>query len=214
MTNEDLVYVRKLFKLNLITGPVLELGAGWGGLTAKPIIEEAGFKYIGTNIQAGPNIDIVADFERFEHMERFTSLGKFGSVFILNVLEHTFEPIRVLDNALSILRPGGTLVTITPCLWQIHDFPIDVYRILPSFYEEYGNRRNIELIPQVFDYIVQGPVRKHVDPEKKYFYPKPSTGIKRMYGRLIHRVFGTFGRGMYAVSYAAIGAVFKTKLST
>jgi len=40
--------------------------------------------------------------------------GAFDIVALINVLEHTWEPQRVLDEAAARLRPGGTLVVNVP----------------------------------------------------------------------------------------------------
>ncbi len=209
MTFEDLDYIRKILATGIIKGPVLELGAGWGGITSKPLVEAAGLKHVGTNLSEGPEVDVAADFERTDHMARFAAHAPFGSVFILNVLEHTFEPIRILDHALGLIAEGGTLVTITPSMWPIHDYPIDVYRLLPSFYDEYARRRGLELVAETFEYVLQGPVGHHRTAEGGYAFPPPRTGWRRNWGRVIHRLFGTYGRGMYTVSHSAIAAVFR-----
>lgn len=210
MTHEDLVYIRRVLAAGLVAGPVLELGAGYGGVTAKELVEAAGHRYVGTNMDAGPGVDVAADFENPDHMPRLREYGPFGSVLVLNVLEHTFEPVKVLDHAAGLLRPGGTLVTITPALWPIHDWPIDVYRLLPSFYDEYARRRGLELVPDLFEYVLHGPVRGHRATDGGYAFPPPATGWRRAVGRLVHRVANTYARGVYAPPHAAIGAVFRT----
>jgi hypothetical protein len=188
---------------------VLELGAGWGGATAKPLIVEAGLRHVGTDLSPGPDVDVAADFERPDHMPRFATHAPFGSVLVLNVLEHTFEPIRVLDHAVGLVEERGTVVAITPILWPIHDYPNDVYRILPSFYEEYARRRGVELVQEAFEYVLHGPVKLHRNAEGGYAYPPPAIGWRRTLGRAVHRLFGTYGRGVYAVPHAAIAAVFR-----
>jgi 2-polyprenyl-3-methyl-5-hydroxy-6-metoxy-1,4-benzoquinol methylase len=67
----------------------------------------------------------VADFEDPAQMSMFKSVAPFGTILILNVLEHTFEPVRILDNALSLLGPHGALAVLTPAIWPLHDLPMD-----------------------------------------------------------------------------------------
>ncbi len=55
----------------------------------------------------GCGVDYPADFEKPEDMGVLRPIGLLGSMLILNVLEHTFDPIRVLANAATVLRPGG-----------------------------------------------------------------------------------------------------------
>src|SRR5436309_2863556 len=109
MVGADLEYVRRLIADKRITDPVLELGVGHGGATSREEITAAGLAYFGTDLAAGSGVDYVADFEKPEDMDVFRPIGPLGSVLILNVLEHTFDPIRVLDNAATLLRPGGVI---------------------------------------------------------------------------------------------------------
>lgn len=162
MLSQDLAWVQRLIDKQTISGPVLELGAGYGGATAKSLLEKAGLAYYGTDIHKpadGGGVDFVADFEDSAQMSVFTKLAPFGTILILNVLEHTFEPVRILDNALSLLRPHGALAVLTPAIWPLHDWPMDSVRLLPNFYEEYGKRRGLELLADCFEYVGYGKVR-------------------------------------------------------
>ena len=45
MVDNDVVYLRSLLAETLLQGPVLELGAGYGGGTSRHLIESAGMVY-------------------------------------------------------------------------------------------------------------------------------------------------------------------------
>jgi SAM-dependent methyltransferase len=92
-----------------------------------------------------------------------SSVGELGSVLLANVLEHTFDPIRALDRACGIMRPGGTCIIITPAVWPLHEFPMDCWRLMPSFYMEYARRRNQNLLQDTFRYVGCGLVSSFVD---------------------------------------------------
>ena len=124
----------------VLEGPVLELGTGYGGRTAKSVIVADGMQHFGTDLEAGNGVDVVANFEKGEDMKAFDGLAPFGTILILNVLEHTFEPIKVLDNAVTLLKLGGNCVVLTPSIWPLHNYPMDTWRILPNLYEEYARR--------------------------------------------------------------------------
>lgn len=47
--------------------------------------------------------------------------ASFDIVFSANVLEHTEQPYVVLDEALRVLRPGGTLQFVFPNHWSYYD---------------------------------------------------------------------------------------------
>jgi SAM-dependent methyltransferase len=210
VVDADLAYVRRLLADDVLRGPVLELGTGYGGQTARSEVEAAKLQYFGTDVHPGEGVDFAADFERSEDMAVFAGVAPFGSVLILNVLEHTFDPLRILDNAATLVRPGGTLVTITPSVWPLHNYPLDAYRLLPNFFEEYAKRRRRTLLTQYFEYVGYGPVAKYRNDDGSYIYPPPAPpGMRYQMNRVIHRVFNTFGRGMFQPSHIAIGAVFQ-----
>jgi len=210
MIPQDSAWIQKLIDKQAISGPVLELGAGYGGGTAKSLIEKAGLTYYGTDIHNPPGggVDFVADFENPSQMSVFNSVSPFGTVLILNVLEHTFEPVRILDNALSLLQPHGALVVLTPAIWPLHDWPMDSVRLLPNFYEEYGKRRGLNLLADSFEYIGYGKVRNYLNPDKSYTFPPPhNSGFSRLRSRIVHKVANTYGRHMFFPSHVSIGAV-------
>lgn len=212
MLGSDLDYIHNLISANIISGPVLELGTGYGGSTARAEIEAARLQYYGTDLSPGPGVDFAADFEHSDQMAIFDTVKPFGSVLILNVLEHTFDPICVLDNAATLLCSGGVLVAITPSVWPLHNYPMDAWRILPNFYEEYAKRRGLDLVEEYFEYVGLGPVANFKNADGTYCYPPPfRTGFRSTLSRAVHKTFNTFGRGMFQPSHIAVAAVFRVK---
>ena len=210
MVESDQNYISKLIAQRIVGGPVLELGTGYGGATSRSLFEGASIQYFGTDLESGPEVDFTVDFECIDQMAIFKDVGPFGSIMILNVLEHTFDPIRVLDNALTLLRPGGTLIALTPSVWPLHNYPMDAWRILPNFYEEYAKRRRLELLSEYFEYVGFGPVASYLNSDGTYCYPPPcKPGFRRLVGRVVHKAFNTFGRSMFQPSHIAVAAVFR-----
>jgi SAM-dependent methyltransferase len=208
MVGVDLEYVGRLIRANAISGPVLELGVGYGGETCRHLVEAAGLTYFGTDLDSSEGLDFVADFERAEDMTTFRRITPVGTVLVLNVLEHTFDPIRVLDNARSLLKPGGALVVLTPAVWPLHNYPMDAWRVLPNFYEEYAKRRGMRLVDARFEYVGFGKVAAFRDSGGAYSLPPPCPrGWKLMFGRGVHKLFNTFGRSMFQPSHVAVAAV-------
>ena len=207
MTSADLLYIKRLIQERIITGPVLELGAGYGGVTCKELVDAEGLTYHATDIVPCRGVDYVANFECEDVLRCFPRNIGFGSILILNVLEHTFNPIQILDNARKLLRPDGVLIIITPCVWPIHNYPLDCYRLLPNFYERYAESRQMHLDRQRFEYLGFGRVASNLEEAGTYRFPPPAQGIRYWKSRVIHRVFNTFGRGMSAPSHVAIGAI-------
>lgn len=208
MTGNDLEYVKNLLATGLIEGPVLELGGGYGGTTCREIVQSTGLTYQSTDIAAGRGVDFVADFEADDCAQRFAQ-NQYGCVLVLNVLEHVFEPIKVLDNAISLLRPGGKVVTITPCMWPIHSYPIDCQRLLPDWFISFDKRRpNVYLLDTVFEFVGYGPISAFEQGGERHL-PNPwPTNFGRWYSKAVHKLFNTSGRRQWSESHIAVGAVF------
>lgn len=211
MTGDDLAYVTKLLAEGHIRGSVLELGAGYEGLTCRSLLEAAGLAYVSTDIAEAPAVDIPANFETGEGLSEVAAAGPFGTVLVLNVLEHTFDPLKVLDNAVSVAKvPDGRVVVLTPAVWPLHNYPVDCYRLLPDWYRHYARTRHLKLLEAAFEYVGFGPVAQFRTPEGHDVFPPP--GIRRpahrLYSRVVHRLFNTYGRGMMQPSHVAIAAIF------
>jgi hypothetical protein len=210
MTGADLAYIEGLLAQGLIDSPVLELGGGYGGETCRAAIERWGKKYFATDLFPGHGVDLVANFETGEGIERIAAAGPFGTVLVLNVIEHTFDPISVMDRVLSLVIPGGTVVCVTPAVWPIHDHPIDTCRLLPDWYRCFAATRGVILDRDSFRYVGVGRVDSFAAGNGQHALPPPAAGRSayRVYSRAVHKLFNTFGRGMLQPSHIAIGAVF------
>lgn len=65
---------------------------------------DQGASYTGVDPQAGPGVDVVADFVGYQHSEPA------DLVLCLEVLEHTRNWRRIIASAARNLKPGGTLL--------------------------------------------------------------------------------------------------------
>jgi len=209
MTEEDRQYILQLLRAEILQSSVLELGAGYGGSTCQEMIKSAGLDYVTTDVVAGEGVDFLADFESDACAQAFSG-QQFGSVLVLNVLEHVFMPIRVLDNAVELTRPGGTVVVIVPSAWPVHNYPLDCQRLLPDWFIEFARRRpQLSLLVEHFVYVGFGPVRAHARGKEIHLPPPGRTDLHRWYSRAVHRAFNTAGRSQWCTSHVAIGAVFQ-----
>jgi SAM-dependent methyltransferase len=208
MIEYDLDYIKRLIEKKKIDGPVLELGAGYGGDTCGELIRGTDMEYFTSDMHASQDVDYVVDFG-CENIEAFFDIStKFKSILILNVLEHTLEPLRILDNARKLLDKDGSLIIIAPTSWPLHNFPIDCYRFLPNFFEQYAVSRKMYLDRDCFEYIDHGLVDTYRIVDGTHRLPLPGQGISYLKSKVIHRVFNTVGRGMITPSCLSIGAVF------
>lgn len=96
-------------------GPTLEIGAGIGNLPEKlPDV-------IGSDIQFGPWLDLVADAQKLPFGE-----GTLGNIVMVDVLHHIEHPLNFFLEAARALKPGGRIVMIepgiTPLSWAFFNF--------------------------------------------------------------------------------------------
>ena len=211
MVSEDSVYVKKCLDAGLVQSPCLEMGVGYTGPNNHDALRSADIDYFGTDIVAGDAVDYVVDFEASSETVKGAFNGRtFGSILVLNVLEHTFDPIRVLDNVFSVLRPNGTCIIVTPTVWPLHDFPRDCWRINPNFYEEYCQRRRLLLLQDYFEYVGFHRVGARRDTAGTYVLPRPARSkYTFMKSKVVHKLFNTCGRGMFFPSHVATGVVIQ-----
>lgn len=206
MNYEDKEFVKKCLNKGAIHSPALELGGMYE--TCRQFLEPAGIELLTTDIEQHPNVTFVADFANNEQIEDVFSNHTFGSVIAISILEHCFEPLRVLDNIVKLTRPGGSIILVVPAIWPLHDFPKDYYRLNPHFYEEYCKRRNLTLRDDLFEYLNDKPVRDYQE-GNQYHFPPLSKGIKRLRSRAAHKLFKTDARGVEFSNYVCIGAVIE-----
>lgn len=75
-------------------------------------------------MQAGDNVDVVADIECLPAAWG----GRFSGVLCSEVLEHVRRPVRALEELRRVMRPGATLIVTTLTAFPIHAFPNDFRR--------------------------------------------------------------------------------------
>src|SRR5262249_40436329 len=149
------------------------------------VIESAGLEYWGADNHPGSDVAVVADFESKTCADAFGD-RRFGTVLVLNVLEHVFEPITVLDNAVALTRPRGHIVTITPSMWPVHNCPVDCQRLLPDWYVLYAQRRPAVKLVEPFEFVGRGPVILHMQDGHRHLPAPWETKWSALYARAIN----------------------------
>jgi hypothetical protein len=128
---------------------------------------------------------------------------------VFNVLEHTFDQITVLSNALSCLAESGTLLVVTPAIWPLHNYPGDYHRLLPDWYHQFAELHGLKLVDDHFCWLSQFGIEPIFSFETEF----PTYRSRRIKGsptrywmsRIEHRVLNTYGRSHWA-THTAIGA--------
>jgi hypothetical protein len=105
MTPIDAEYFRLCNEAGVLREPILDVGALRIGdqTNISELARRAGLTEVrGADLEKKDDVDYVADFgmEPSEFRRRY-ALPTFSTICAFNVLEHTFDPITVLSNALS-----------------------------------------------------------------------------------------------------------------
>ncbi len=106
-------------------GTVLEIGSrARSALTNRQHLPPH-LDYVGLDILAGPNVDVVGDAHRLA--EIFGS-RRFVAAFSFSVFEHLAMPWKVALELNRVLEPGGLVYTATHQTWPVHEEPWDFWR--------------------------------------------------------------------------------------
>lgn len=130
-------------------------------------------------------------------------------MLVLNVLEHVFEPIKVLDNAIALTKAGGHVVTITPCMWPVHNYPRDCQRLLPDWFVTYAERRPSVKLSEPFEFVGCGAISGFMEGDHRHLPPPWKSRAGEIYTRGVNKVFNTSSRGQWAANHVAVGALFQ-----
>lgn len=142
-------YVRMSEIIDAIPGnnlTCLDVGSYNVNGTYRPLVEDRGWQYVGLDLTAGPNVDIVT-----EHPYRFPLADAMFDVVISgSTMEHVKAIWLWLPELVRVLKPGGTLAIITHWQFVEHRFPVDCWRILPD-----GMRYLFDLCGDLEDYSIR-----------------------------------------------------------
>ena len=225
MTERDTEFLQLCHRLGLLKGPFLDVGSlnfnqDEGLRNLRDLVGTFGVEGAkGTDFQAGPGVDIVADFSiPVSEFEASWGGESFETVAIFNVLEHTFDPVTVLGNALGRVRSGGSLLVVVPSVWPIHNYPVDCVRLNPDWYRQFAGRHGLTLVEEAFCWLSEDfgiiPVNDLRQGDLDY-YPSfhhlgPARNPKRYrMTTVVNKLFPTFFRTHWLPAMAALGAAFR-----
>lgn len=90
----------------------------------------SGRRYIGSDMRAGPGVDLLADAHRLPLRD-----GSAGTVLLLDTLEHVQSPFVAVQEAARVLKPGGVVALVSVMNFPIHAFPSDYWRFTPAAFD-------------------------------------------------------------------------------
>ncbi len=109
-----------------LSGKVLDIGgskkSGYTGYI------QGEHEIVTANIDAASGADSIFDAEKQWPVED----ASFDAVLFMNVLEHLYNYENALDEAVRVLRPGGTIVGTVPFMFNVHGSPDDYFRYTKS----------------------------------------------------------------------------------
>jgi SAM-dependent methyltransferase len=85
----------------------------------------SGASYVGLDILAGPNVDVVGDAHALSHL---FPANHFDVVYSFATFEHLRAPWKVAVEINRVLKPGGIVFTYSHQMLAIHDPPFDFWR--------------------------------------------------------------------------------------
>jgi hypothetical protein len=117
---------------------VLEIGSrDRSGFVSKDHFVPEWMEYIGTDILAGDNVDVVCDAHE---ISRFFPSRSFDYIFSLNVFEHLLVPWKVALEINTLLKAGGKVMIFTHQTMPLHDTPCDYWRFSDKAWQALFNK--------------------------------------------------------------------------
>ncbi|MBC7249757.1 MAG: class I SAM-dependent methyltransferase [Anaerolineae bacterium] len=121
---------------------LLNVGAG-GEVSSRihSILAAGGIEVQLFSIDIAPtrNPDVVCDVCHVPFPE-----NSFERVFLMEVLEHVYDPAQALAEIYRVLKPGGVLIFSVPFVFPLHDRPFDYFRF---------TKHGIELLLRNYDQV-------------------------------------------------------------
>jgi SAM-dependent methyltransferase len=125
----------KIRELTTTKKDLLLVDFGCGNMPYRPVIEPMVGKYLGVDLEMNPKAEYHINFD-----SKTTLPDNYADIILSNqVLEHVDSPGGYLQEALRILKPGGSIICSTHGYWFYHPTPNDYWRWTSA-----GLRRTIE----------------------------------------------------------------------
>ncbi len=166
---------------------IIDIGSYDVNGSYKPLFAGPSWHYVGVDLSAGPNVDVVLNSPYQLPMRT----GEYDLVISGQAFEHVeYFWLSWLEMA-RILKPGGQIFLIAPSRGQEHRYPVDCWRFYPDGYRALAKFGGLDLIEVSTDW------EPHRDPDSAQW--GDTVGVFRQppdgwYGRLKKRVKYTAGR--------------------
>lgn len=132
--------------------------------------------YLGTDIESGPDVDIVADVHR---LSQFVGKDQIDIIISCSSFEHFKYPHLAAHELMKTLKVGGLLFIQTHQTFHLHSYPFDYFRFSrEALAGLFGTKMGFNVLATDYEF-----------PSRIFSQREPNTAVKPAY--LNVRLFGT-----------------------
>ncbi|MGE4234263.1 MAG: hypothetical protein AB7F43_13120 [Bacteriovoracia bacterium] len=92
------------------------------------------------NLEPALNPSAIVDLDQVRSFPEFPK--NCNTVLAFNLLEHLYDPLRVMEWVCKNLPPNGIFIILNPFLYPIHPSPNDYWRMTPQMFERFFSEIN------------------------------------------------------------------------
>ena len=122
---------------------VLDVGSYNVNGTYRPLFREPNYHYVGADVDAGPNVDLVL---RSPYRWDEVATDSFDVVISGQSLEHIEFFWKTLEEMVRVLKPGGLLCLVVPNQCDEHRYPVDCYRFYTDGMAALGRYTQLDIL--------------------------------------------------------------------
>lgn len=131
----------------------------------KPLFAEYDAEYVGLDMTAGPNVDIVPEYI---YAWNELATGTFDFVISGNAFEHIEYPWLTITEIARVLKPGGVTCILAPFAHVEHRYPVDCYRYFGDGLAALAKWAGLEVIQSCVGGIPKNAGPEWFDPTENY----------------------------------------------
>ena len=107
-------------------------------------------EFLGTDIEAGPDVDVVADLHRLSDV---VGSERFDVIISASTFEHLKYPTLAAHELMKALKVGGQIYVQTHQSFPLHGYPNDYFRFSQDALASlFGTRMGFEVIATNYDF--------------------------------------------------------------